>query len=48
VPLRPGGVPPGAKVVDSSVLRFKGGVTKFAPGTARLLPGTIPKVGLYS
>jgi hypothetical protein len=38
----PGCIPPGAKVVDSSVLRFKNGITKFAPGTARLLPGTVP------
>ena len=36
----PGSVPGDVCVVDSSVLRFKGGVTKFAPGTASLLPTT--------
>ena len=36
----PGCVPGDVSVVDSSVLRFKGGVTKFAPGTASLLPKT--------
>ena len=36
----PGVVPRDVRVVDSSVLRFKGGVTKFAPGTASLLPET--------
>ena len=36
----PGCVPSDVRVVDSSVLRFKGGVTKFAPGTASLLPKT--------
>ena len=36
----PGVVPRDVRVVDSSVLRFKGGVTKFAPGTASLLPKT--------
>ena len=36
----PGVVPRDVRVVDSSVLRFKAGVTKFAPGTASLLPKT--------
>ena len=36
----PGVVPRDVRVVDSSVLRFKGGVTKFAPGTASSLPKT--------
>lgn len=38
----PDRIPADARVIDSSVLRFRGGVTKFAPGTAKLLPSTVP------
>lgn len=36
-------VPRDVVVEDFSVLRFAGGVTKFAPGTAKLLPRTTPE-----